>query len=123
TVTAHPAISYSQAPGTTFALGTTTVTVTAKDAAGNTTVKTFHIKVVDTTAPNGTIVLDGGAAVTTTGNVTVGLRFADAVGAVRMRFSTDGGTTWTPWEPYAATRALTLGGAGGPKIVTPQVAD
>lgn len=44
-------LSYSQASGTTFALGTTTVTVTASDAAGNSTVKTFKITVVDTTAP------------------------------------------------------------------------
>jgi hypothetical protein len=116
-------IGYSQGPGTTFALGTTTVTVTARDAAGNTTVKSFHVTVADTTAPRGSITVDGGAATTTTGEVSVRLSFVDAVGAVRMRFSTDGGATWTAWEPYAVTRALTLTGADGPKTVMAQVAD
>ena len=45
------AITYSQNPGTFFALGTTTVTVTAKDAAGNTSTGSFTIAVADTTAP------------------------------------------------------------------------
>jgi hypothetical protein len=44
-------VSYSQAPGSVFALGTTTVTVTAKDTAGNATVKSFTVTVRDTTAP------------------------------------------------------------------------
>src|SRR5205814_6144600 len=84
-----PTITYSQQPGSVFALGTTTVTVTAKDAAGNTTVKSFQVTDVDTTAPTGSIVIDGGAATTTTGNVTVGVAFSDAVGPVRMRFAMD----------------------------------
>jgi len=37
--------------GSRFPLGTTIVTVTASDAAGNTATKTFKIKVVDTTGP------------------------------------------------------------------------
>jgi hypothetical protein len=40
-----------------------------------------------------------------------------------MRFSTDGGTTWTPWEAYAPSRTLTLSGADGVKAVIAQVAD
>src|SRR5207302_8366961 len=44
-------IVYSQSPGTTFALGTTTVTVTATDAAHNASSKSFEVTVVDTTAP------------------------------------------------------------------------
>ena len=42
---------YSQDSGTLFPLGTTTVNVTAKDAAGNTSDGSFTITVVDTTAP------------------------------------------------------------------------
>jgi hypothetical protein len=99
------------------------VTVTATDASGNTTVKTFRVTVVDTTAPTGAIAIDGGASTTTTGSVTVSVAFTDAVGPVTMRFSTDGGATWTPWESYAATRALTLSGANGVKTVVVQVAD
>src|SRR5207237_10632126 len=44
-VTANPTITYSQASGTTFPLGTTTVTVTAKDAAGNISTSSLTIKV------------------------------------------------------------------------------
>ncbi len=44
-------VSYSVAPGSTFALGTTTVTVTASDAAGNSSTASFAIVVRDTTAP------------------------------------------------------------------------
>jgi hypothetical protein len=118
-----PTVTYSQQPGGVFTLGTTTVTVTAKDAAGNTTVKTFRVTVVDTTSPTGSIVLNEGAATTTTGNITVGVSFRDAVGVVRMRFSIDGGSTWTTWEPYAPARALNLSGADGVKTVIAQVAD
>jgi hypothetical protein len=118
-----PTITYSKQPGTTFALGTTVVTVTATDAAGNVTTKTFKVTVVDTTPPTGSIQIDCGAAKTTTGKITVTLNFRDAVGPVRMRFSTDGGVTWTAWEPYATTKALTLTGADGAKTVIAQVAD
>ena len=44
-------ITYSKASGSTFALGTTTVTVTAKDGAGNKTTATFTVTVVDRTPP------------------------------------------------------------------------
>jgi len=44
-------LTYSTASGSTFALGTTTVTVTASDAAGNTSTGSFTITVSDTTAP------------------------------------------------------------------------
>ena len=44
-------LTYSPVSGSTFALGTTTVTATAKDAAGNTTARTFTVTVRDTTAP------------------------------------------------------------------------
>ena len=47
TVTVHA----SPASGSTFALGITTVTATASDAAGNSSAKTFTITVRDTTAP------------------------------------------------------------------------
>lgn len=44
-------LTYSHASGATFSLGSTPVTVTARDAAGNTSSGTFSINVVDTTAP------------------------------------------------------------------------
>jgi rhamnogalacturonan endolyase len=44
-------VHFSIAPGSTFALGTTTVVVTATDAAGNTATGSFTVTVVDTTGP------------------------------------------------------------------------
>ena len=57
-VTLSPTISYSVAPGSTFALGTTTVTVTAEDAAGNVSTGSFNVLVRDTTPPVLTVPAD-----------------------------------------------------------------
>lgn len=46
-----PTVTVSPASGSHFALGATTVTVTATDATGNTATATFTVHVVDTTAP------------------------------------------------------------------------
>ncbi len=51
TVDPAPVIAYSQASGTSFTLGTTTVTVTATDASGNSSAASFTVTVVDTTPP------------------------------------------------------------------------
>jgi hypothetical protein len=50
-VTGSPTITYSKNPGTTFPLGTTTVTITATDAAGNAQTAAFDVTVRDTTRP------------------------------------------------------------------------
>jgi hypothetical protein len=44
-------VTYSVLPGSLFTVGTTPVTVTAKDACGNTTIKTFNVTVKDNEAP------------------------------------------------------------------------
>ncbi len=46
------------ASGTTFALGTTTVTCSATDAAGNTGTNTFTVEVQDVTKPIVTVPAD-----------------------------------------------------------------
>lgn len=48
---ANPAVTCSAASGSTFALGTTTVSCSATDAAGNTASGSFDVVVRDTTAP------------------------------------------------------------------------
>ncbi|MCK3685487.1 PKD-like domain-containing protein, partial [Maribellus sp. YY47] len=45
-------VTYSHNPGTSFPVGTTTVTATATDPAGNTDVCTFTVTVTDDEAPN-----------------------------------------------------------------------
>jgi hypothetical protein len=47
----NPTLVHAPANDTQFALGTTTVTATATDAAGNQAIGSFHVKVVDTTPP------------------------------------------------------------------------
>ncbi len=46
-----PVVTFSQASGSTFQLGTTVVTYTATEASGNVITATFSITVVDTQAP------------------------------------------------------------------------
>ncbi|MFY0523701.1 ELWxxDGT repeat protein [Archangium gephyra] len=50
--TSAVAVKYSQASGTKFPLGKSTVTVTATDTAGNTSSCSFQVSVVDTTRPH-----------------------------------------------------------------------
>jgi hypothetical protein len=57
-VTSQPTITYSATSGTTFALGTTTVTVTASDEAGNQATGTFKVTVRDSKPPVLTLPMD-----------------------------------------------------------------
>lgn len=50
-IASTPVVTYSHAPGSTFPLGTTTVTATATDGSDNTASATFAITVHDSTAP------------------------------------------------------------------------
>ena len=81
--------SRSHAPGSTFPVGTTTVTYVFKDAAGNTTNCSFNITVIDNTAP----VVSG-----CPGNITVN------TGAGRT--TCDREATWTP--PTATDNCVTV---------------
>ena len=58
-VTASPTITYSQASGTSFPVGVTTVTISAEDAAHNVATGTFTVTVGDMTGP--VITLNGDA--------------------------------------------------------------
>jgi len=93
-----PTITYSTPSGSTFALGTTTVTVTAKDAAGNTTTKTFTITVRDTTPPAITSVsLNVVAEATSAAGAVVTYASAvatDLVGPVTITYSKASGATF-----------------------------
>ena len=97
TVSGNRPVIYSSAPGSTFALGTTTVTVSAADAAGNTATGSFTITVQDTTAPVLTLPANltleatsaSGATATFSGSA------SDLVsGGVPVSFSPASGTTF-----------------------------
>ena len=75
-------LTYSKASGTTFAIGSTTVTVTAKDAAGNTSTKNFTVTVKDSTAPviTATMTAKGGGDDESTQSFTIAFSATDLVG-------------------------------------------
>ena len=79
----------SPASGSTFAVGTTTVSVTATDGAGNTSRRSFSVTVNDVTAPavvvrNVTVALNNGAASVTAAQVNNGSTDACAIASVAL---------------------------------------
>jgi hypothetical protein len=79
--------------GSSFALGTTTVTCTATDAAGNTSSASFHVTVHDTTAPAITVPADFSVAATgTLTPVTYAASASDAVGVTSFDCTPPSGT-------------------------------
>jgi hypothetical protein len=71
----------------------------------------------DTTLPTGTVVINGGLAYARSTNVSLALTATDNSGTVAsMRFSNDS-TTWSPWEPFASTKAWSTTPGDGLKTV------
>ena len=102
--------------------GVKTVNAQYKDNAGNIATKTDTI-VLDTTAPNGTMVINNDAATTATTAVTVNAAMTDALSGV-YQMSVDPGTgTYGPWVAYAASQAIVLPPGSGLKTVNVQYKD
>ena len=104
-------------PGFTFtgwsgACTGTAVTCTVTMDGAKTVTASFN----DLTPPTGTIVINGGAALTTNPAVNLTLTCTDAGGCTQMQFSNDG-VNWSDPEPYAATKAWTLTTGEGVKTV------
>ncbi|MDF1542769.1 MAG: hypothetical protein P1P71_06580, partial [Anaerosomatales bacterium] len=68
--------------------------------------------------PTGTITINSGAPYTNTLSVTAA--HTASAGVTQMRHSTNGGSTWSPWEPYSATKTVTLLPGDGEKSVRVQ---
>ncbi len=116
-VDSSPVISYNQNTGSTFSMGTTTVTCTATDAANNTASITFDVMVVDTTAPAVTAPADVTVAATTTSGSVVNYTACSATDAVdtapTMGYSKTSGATFpvgTTTVTCTATDASTNAG-------------
>ena len=75
--------------------------------------------------PTGTIVINNNRSATNSAGVTLALTWDDGGSGSdvsRMRFS-DNGSTWTAWEPLAATRPYVLPGTDSHKTVRVQFLD
>ncbi len=116
------------APTTSFTLssgdGNKTVYVRYYDKAGKVSAVYSKSITLDTAPPTGTITINNDATYTNTSSVTLNLTGTDAPsGLDQMRFSTDGGTTWTDWEAFALTKSLTLTAGDGTREVKYQLRD
>jgi hypothetical protein len=109
----------SPASGSTFALGTTTVTVTATDAAGNKVTSSFIVTVSDVTPPtartrNLSVALANGTATITAAQLDNGS--ADACGPVTLALSK---TSFTCANAGTNTVTLTVTDAAGNVATAP----
>jgi len=95
-----------------------------RDKAGNVSTTYSDYIRLDTTAPTGTIVINGDAATAPNPDALLTLTWDDAGGSgvTRMRFSNDG-ATWSPWEPVVPDRGWTLVPGSGYRTVRVQFRD
>ena len=107
----------------TLVEGANALTVFASDIFGNWTSQNASVT-LDTVAPSGSVLINNGDASTGSTAVNLTLTGSDLTSGVdTMRFSVDGGTTWTAWEAFATTKTVTLSGSFGTKEVRCQLRD
>jgi hypothetical protein len=76
------------------------------------------ITVTAITVPSGSLVINGGANVTTSLSVTLSLTATAASGSVtQMQFTKDGGLSYTAFETFQTTRVVSLLPGNGPKTI------
>ena len=103
--------------------GTKTVYFQIKDNAGNVATYTDTI-LLDTTAPTGSIIINGGDLYTTSNTVTISFTAADATsGVYKIRLSNDGIWDTEQWETPSATKSWALLSTEGARTVYYQIKD
>jgi hypothetical protein len=100
-----------------------TISYRSTDCFGNTEMAKSCTVKIDTTAPDGSLLLNGGAAVTAITVVSANASLTDTSGLAQMRCSIDDKATWSDWESFAAAKSLTLPAGDGAKTVWAQYRD
>jgi len=101
--------------------GVNSKTITAIDLARNSSSQLVVLQ-VDTVPPTGSLVINNDATYATTTAVTLNLTGVDTTsGLDQMRFSSDGGMTWSGWETFVTTKSLTLSADVGTKTIQCQL--
>lgn len=106
-------VSYSAASGSTFALGTTNISVQASDAAGNSSSGSFSVTVQDTTAPVLSVPANITAEATSAAGAAVTYAPAtatDAVGVTSVTYSAASGSTFALGATSVAVQASDAAG-------------
>lgn len=87
------------------------------------TATTNKLMVTDVSPPAGTVVINGGAALTTNPAVTLALSAADNSGTVAFMRVANSVAAFGAWEPFASSKSWTLSAGDGNKTVFAQFAD
>ena len=105
--------------------GTNIFDIKAKNTIGKESAILTKSTIRDTAAPEGSVKINDGAEETPFRIVTLSLAsVSDATsGLDKMRFSQDGGASWTSWETFAASKSLTLSEGNGVKEIKVEVRD
>ena len=111
--------------GQTFSISTPgrrTLAYRARDLMGKTETATVTELTVDSAGPSGSVTINGGAAFTTSRNVTLSLSASDpsTVSLMRIRNS---GEEFGAWQAFATSKPWTLTDGGGTKTVIVQYQD
>jgi len=92
-----------------------------RDTAGNESISFSDTVILDTTAPTGNILIEGGDVVVDR-QVVLTLNAYDANGVMHMRLRNDS-EAWGTWEPFATSRTWTLPAQEGEHTVEVQFRD
>jgi len=118
-------MTYTTPLNWTLTAGDDTKTVYAefRDRAGNESIVTYSDTIIlDTTAPTGSILIQGVAEVVTSTQVVLALSASDTHGVTHMRLRNDT-AAWGAWEPFTTSRMWTLAAREGERTVGVQFRD
>ncbi|MFI4912324.1 MAG: hypothetical protein ACIAQZ_11720 [Sedimentisphaeraceae bacterium JB056] len=111
-------------PGAITQGGRTRVLVRFKDSDGKISSLWYDDIYYDSISPTGSITINDGDDSTASVQVIINNNVVDAVSGVsEMRFSNDGGTSWSDWEDFNSNKDWVLTSSSGLKTVTVEFKD